>query len=185
MAARRPAQGCLTPSILRAHFQFITLIRSRMKFSPLSVFFCLSASICLKFWCRWVHCFWYAARVFCSIDKNSNCSGELLMFESQNKNLSKVVPLGPEVCLWSHWESSVRWQLGSIYISFISGWGCSIQADLYLQLLEQLLGFLVALENNVFLLVASVVKGEEKVWVKCRKLGNRNEEKDKLQKDGR
>lgn len=41
---RKPAQDCLTPSILGACLQFITLISTRLKFSPLSVCFCLSVS---------------------------------------------------------------------------------------------------------------------------------------------
>lgn len=52
-----------------------------------------------------------------------------------------------------------------------------------MQLLEQLLGFLVALENGAFLLVALVESHEEKVWVKYRRLGNKNEEKGKPQTD--
>lgn len=110
---------------------------------------------------------------------------ELLMFESWNPNLSKAVPLEPEMCLRSHSERPVKWQLSFTCIACISGWGCSTQADLYLQLLKQLLGFLVALENDVFLLVALLQEHEEKASVKCRKLGRKNEEKDKPQRNRR
>lgn len=76
---RKPAQDCLTPSILRACLQFTTLMSTRLTFSPLSVCLSLSVSICFViylFWCRWVCCFWDMVKMFWPTAKTSNCSEE-------------------------------------------------------------------------------------------------------------
>ena len=196
VTARRPAQGCLTPSILRACFQFMTLISSRLKFSLLSVCFCLSVSICLQFWCRWVCCFWDMVEVFCSIAKNSNCWEETRWcLRAGTKIWVRWYPLSQR-CAFGATAKGQSYGSLALPVSCVfqaeaaasKQHPSSIQAGLYLQLREQLLGFLVALENSAFLLVVLVVlveEHEEKVWVKCRKLGTKNKEKDKPQMDRR
>lgn len=96
VTTRRPARGCLTPSILRACFPFMMmLISSRLKFSPL-----VFASVCQ-------HLFKVLMQVsllFLRHAKNVlfHCQNltlfrrESLMFESWNQNLSKIEP---KMCL--------------------------------------------------------------------------------------
>lgn len=114
--------------------------------------------------------------MLCFIAKNLNCSEEnhwWLKAETE-------VWVRPEMCLFNC-KSPVKSQLVSTCIECISGWGCVIQAGLYVQLLEPAAVLPSGAYEQYLLMVVWDYK--KKVQVKCRMSGSKNEEKDKLQRD--